>query len=149
MFFSDLLSQNKDGQTKLFVASMNNKVEEVERILNVAAENNVVADLINKGTNKNNTPLWPLLKEAIVMFGFTLDRRDNIALGVIAVVAIGCLTVFFSTSNGHLELSISNFLYACGVVAVTFVLVFVALFCIFCCLMAYHMDNEPSEICNS
>ena len=30
----------------------------MQRILNVATENNVVAELINKGDNETGTPLW-------------------------------------------------------------------------------------------
>ena len=57
-FVLDLLSQNKDGHTKLFIASNNNKVEKLERILKVAKENKVITGLIDKGDHENRTPLW-------------------------------------------------------------------------------------------
>ena len=51
------MSQNRDGQTKLYLAVRDNRLSEVEEMLNAAKELEVLEKLVNKTDENGNTPL--------------------------------------------------------------------------------------------
>ena len=55
----DLLSLNADGDSKLYIASLNNDIEEVKRILQIAKLSGILANVINQRNSLNITPLFP------------------------------------------------------------------------------------------
>ena len=53
-----MLSQDEDGRTKLYVAAKNNKIEEAKKMIERANNLNIASELVNKGNNDGETPLF-------------------------------------------------------------------------------------------
>ena len=51
------MSQNRDGQTKLYLAVRDNRLTQVQEILNAAKELDVLEILVNKADENGDTPL--------------------------------------------------------------------------------------------
>ena len=58
MFFLDFVSQNEQGDTTLCIASKQNDVKEVARLIKLAKEHNFLPYLIDKVDKGSRTPLW-------------------------------------------------------------------------------------------
>ena len=57
IFVSEILSQNRDGHTELHLAARDNRLAEVEKMLDTAKELDVMEILVNKADDVGNNPL--------------------------------------------------------------------------------------------
>ena len=95
-----MLSQDEDGRTKLYVAAKNNKIEEAKKMIERANNLNIASELVNKGDNDGETPLFQTslhgylqMAELLLNNGAEIDKANN----------GGWTPLIGASFNGHLE----------------------------------------------
>ena len=95
-----MLSQNEDGQTKLYEAAHYNRMEEAKKMMKEANNLNIASELVNKDDNDGNTPLlWAStdghlqMAKLLITNGAEVDKASN----------HGETPLMLASLNGHLE----------------------------------------------
>ena len=104
-----MLSQNEDGQTKLYEAAHYNRMEEAKKMMKEANNLNIASELVNKGDNNgniitqyrgNNTPLhWASYNGHLQMAQLLLNNGAEID----KVRYDGSTPLIIASRYGHLE----------------------------------------------
>merc|ERR1712150_159820 len=97
----ELLSQDEDGKTKLYLAAKENRIEEAKKMMKEANNLNIVSELVNKGSNSGVTPLLRTsenghhqMAKLLLNNGAEVDKANN----------LGETPLIWASFDGHLEI---------------------------------------------
>ena len=94
------MSQDTIGRTKLYLAAANNRIEEAKKMIERANNLNIASELVNKGDNDGETPLFQTslhgylqMAELLLNNGAEVDKANRRGTPLIRASVLGRLEV--------------------------------------------------------